>query len=186
MPAGLTELTGQELDFLQLDYARPRVASAEGSAPVELPGCGCGFRDVVGELVKSLFLEPDFRVITSAGWSDAYGLVERTAQVLVDGGCGELAMSAVRGSNLLPIIDLLESEGVKLNNADSGAPWRELKEPVLAADLQIGAGPIATALAENARIIVAGCYDAAAPALASSVTTFGWKWREYDRLAAAS
>jgi hypothetical protein len=57
---------------------------------------------------------------------------------------------------------------------------------VLAADLQIGAGPIATALAEKARIIVAGCYDPAAPALASAVTNFGWKWRDLDHLAAAA
>jgi hypothetical protein len=112
--------------------------------------------------------------------------VERTAQILVDGGCGDLPMAAVRGSNLLPIIDLLESEGVKLTNAETGAPWRELKEPVLAADLQVGAAPMATALAEKARIVVAGCYDPAAPAMASAVTAFGWKWRELDRLAAAA
>jgi hypothetical protein len=185
-PAGLTELAGQDLDFLQLDYLRPRVIAADGSAPIELPGCAYGFSDVARELVKGLFLEPDFRIITSAGWSDAYGCVERTAQVLVDGGCGDLPMAAVRGSNLLPIIDLLESEGVKLTNAESGAAWRELKQPVLAADLQIGAGPIVTALAEKARIIVAGCYDPAGPALASAVTRFGWKWHDLDHLAAAA
>ena len=66
-PAGLTELAGQELDFLQLDYLRPRVITADGSAPIELPERAYGFTDVARELVKNLFLDPDFRILTSAG-----------------------------------------------------------------------------------------------------------------------
>ena len=41
-------------------------------------------------------------------------------------------------------------------------------QPILAADLQLGAGPLVTALAEGARVVVAGCYDGAAPAIAAS------------------
>jgi hypothetical protein len=186
VPAELGELAGQELDFLQLDYARPRVAVVDGDVPVELRGCALGFADATRALVKTLYLEPDFRVITSAGWSDAYGCVERTANVLVEGGCGEAPMSAIRGSNLLPILEMLEAEGVDLRNAKTGASWRELRDPILAADLQLGGGPIATALAENARVIIAGCYDRAAPAMGFAVATFGLSWGDYDRLAAAA
>jgi hypothetical protein len=137
-------------------------------------------------LVKTLFLEPDFHVVTSAGWADAYSCVERIAGGLVEGGCGGLPVAAVRGSNVLPILDMLEAEGVDLANVDDGTPWRELRHPVLAADLQIGAGPIATALAEKARVIVAGCYDGAAPAVAHAVTSHQWSWHDYSRLAAAA
>ena len=45
-----------------------------------------------------------------------------------------------------------------LDNAETGARWRELKAPMLAADLQLGAGPLALALAEQARVIVAGAF----------------------------
>jgi hypothetical protein len=186
IPAALEDLAGKELDFLQLDYARPRLAAVGGEAPVELPSCALGFADAARALVKTLYLEPDFRVVTSAGWSDAYGCVERTANVLVDGGCREAPMSAIRGSNLLPILEMLVAEGVDLQHAVTGAPWQELRDPILAADLQLGGGPIATALAEHARVIVAGCYADAAPAMGFAVAKFGWSWRDYDRLAAAT
>jgi hypothetical protein len=57
---------------------------------------------------------------------------------------------------------------------------------VLAADLQLGAWPIVTALEEGARVIVAGCYDGAAPAIAAAVHAFGWNWKQANSLAAAA
>jgi Acyclic terpene utilisation family protein AtuA len=186
MPAGLADLAGQELDFLQLDYERPRMMAASGTKPIELPGFATGISQAARTLVKPLFLDPDFRIFTSAGWGDAYGCVERMASILIEGGGTDLPLAAVRGSNLLPILDMLEAEGIQLKNADTGAAWRDLKEPVFAADLQLGGGPLATALAENARVIVAGCYDDAAPATAYAVREFGWSWKDHDRLAAAA
>jgi hypothetical protein len=186
-PLGLAELAaGGELNFLQLDYPRPRMVAVEGAAPVEMPGCAPGFTLSMRALVKTLFLEPELRVVTSAGWSDAYSTVEHAAVVLTEGGCGDVPVSAVRGSNLLPILEMLVAERVDLSNASTGAPWRELKEPILAADLQLGGGPLATAWNEQARVIVAGHFDEAAPAMAAAVAKFGWGWDEYDRLAAAA
>jgi hypothetical protein len=95
-------------------------------------------------------------------------------------------MSAVRGSNVLPILEMLVAEGVDLSNADDGTPWGELRAPILAADLRLGAGPIATAIADKARVIVAGHYDGAAPAIAHAVTSHHWSWQDYRRLAAAA
>ncbi|MBA3480509.1 MAG: acyclic terpene utilization AtuA family protein [Pirellulales bacterium] len=187
VPVGLEELAaGGELDFLQLDYPRPRTVAIEGAAAAELPGCALGFTQATRSLVKTLFLEPELRVVTSAGWSDAYRTVEHTAVVLVEGGCGELPVSAVRGSNLLPILEMLVADRVDLSNARTGAPWKELREPILAADLQLGAGPMVTALNEHARVIVAGHFDEAAPAMAAAVAKFGWRWDDFDRLAAAA
>lgn len=186
-PAGLEELAvGSELDFLQLDYGRPLSMALEAGMPVELPEWPRAFADSLRLLGKTLFLEPGFRVIASAGWADAYACVETAAEVLVAAGCGETPISAVRGSNLLPILDMLANEGVDLRNVETGAKWRDLREPVLAADLQLGAGPIATALDEQARVIVAGWYDSASPATAAAVHEFGWSWRDYGKLAMAA
>ena len=186
-PVGLNELvTPEQLDFIQLDYSRPRMAPIEGRAVAELSECALGFADATRALIKTLFLDPDLRVVTSAGWSDAYGTVEHAAAVLVEGGCGELPMSAVRGSNLLPILEMLVAEHVDLKNSKTGAPWHELQDPILAADLQLGAGPIATALAEQARIVVAGCFDQASPTTAAAVLQLGWSWDDRDSLAASA
>ncbi len=187
LPAGIEEFAaGCELDMLQLDYLRPRQAIVTGDRPVELPPFALGFCDALRKLTGPLFLEPQFHVIASAGWESAYECVERAAGVLVGGGCGDIPVAAIRGSNLLPILELLQADRLELRHADTGQPLRELREPLLAADLQIGAGPIATALAEDARVLVGGCFDPAAPAIAMAATHFHWEWNDLNRLAAAA
>lgn len=186
-PLGIEELVGSaRLDYLQLDYPRPRSMAIAGADPPELPEHAVGFGDALRAVVKPLYLDPQLHLVASAGWADAYTCVEAAAAVMVEAGCGDMPMAAVRGSNLLPILDMLEGEGVNLDHAETGARWRELRSPVLAADLQLGAGPLAVALAEHARIVIAGSFDGRAPMIAAAVHAFGWKWHEHDRLAAAA
>jgi hypothetical protein len=184
-PAGLKELVSSaRLDFLQLDYQRPRQVAVQGDRYPELPPFASGFADTLRVLAKTLFLEPHFRVVSSAGWESAFDCIEQAAGGLVEAGCGDVPVAAVRGSNLLPIIDMLQGQGIDLRHAETGAPFRELRAPLLAADLQLGAGPLAAALAEGARVVVAGCLDAASPATAMAVSEFNWQWNELNRLAA--
>ncbi len=186
-PSGLDKLVAQgELDLLELDYARPRLATTSAGAPPELPEFAGGFSQARCAVAKTLFLEPQLCVATSAGWSSSYHCAESAARVLVEAGCGDLPMSAVRGSNLLPILDDLAASGVHLDNIETGAPWRQLRQPVLAASLRLGAGPLAVAFDEGARVVVAGCYDAAAPTIAAAVRAGGWSWKQLDRLAGAA
>jgi hypothetical protein len=187
VPAGLASLAGGDLiDLVQLDYLRPRITAVHEAASVELAEYPASIADTVAGLGKLLFLEPELRVIAAAGWSNSYACVERVARALVACGCPEAPVSAVRGSNLLPILDYLQADGVRLDNSDTKAPWRTVPQPVLAADLLLGAGPLATALAEGGRVIVAGYYDGAAPAMAAAARKFGWEWTELDRLAGAA
>jgi hypothetical protein len=186
-PLGIEELASSaQLDYLQLDYPRPRWASVAGNAPAELPEYAVGFGESLRTIVKPLYLDKQLHVVASAGWADAFSCVERAATVLVEAGCGDMPLAAVRGSNLLPILEMLEGDGINLDNAETDAPWRELKAPVLAADLQLGAGPLALALAEQARVIVAGAFDGMAPLAAAVAHCFGWKWDQHDLLAAAA
>jgi hypothetical protein len=187
IPAGVEELAAaQALDYLQLDYARPRRATAGDGASVEASQYPGGFVETIRALSKALYLEPQFRLIASAGWDSAYDCVERTAGALFESGCGEVPVSAVRGSNVLPILEMLVAEGVDLRHAETGAPWKDLRQPLLAADLEVGAGPLVAALADGARIVVAGCYDMAAPAIAAAKVEFNWSWHDFDLLAAAA
>jgi hypothetical protein len=186
-PLGIEELADAgQLDFLQLDYPRPRLAQADSSGPAELPEYAVGFGEALRAIVKPLYLETQLHLVASAGWGDAFSCVEQAAAVLMEAGCGELPLAAVRGSNLLPILEMLRREGISLDNAETGAPWRELKARALSADLQLGAGPLALALTEQARVIVAGAFDVMAPLTAAAIHRLGWKWDQYDLLAAAA
>ena len=176
-PLGIEDLVeSAELDYLQLDYPRPRWTNVEGAVAADLPEYAVGFGETLRSIVKPLYLGTQLHVVASAGWADAFSCVEKAAAVLLETGCGNMPLAAVRGSNLLPILEMLERDGVRLDNAETGARWRELKAPVLAADLQLGAGPLALALAEQARVIVAGAFDGMAPLAAAGAHRFGWKW----------
>lgn len=174
------------IELLQLDYHRSRKLPYPASGMVEYPEFAGGFRRPLGALNRAFFLDPDLRVVTDAGWGNAYECVEEIAADLVEGGNRDLLVSAVRGSNLLPILDMLIADGIDLKNVDTGAPWKSLKAPVLAADLKLGAGPLATALHEGARVVVAGSYDAASPLAAAAKLRFGWEWNQYDQFAATA
>lgn len=186
-PAGLASLAAAgPLELLQLDYARPRWAAVTGAATPELPELVESFPDAVRSLCSSLFLEPEFRVVSSAGWGNTYLAVERVARALVEGGSPDIPVSAVRGSNLLGILEFMAADKLPLDNVDTGAKWESLKAPLLSADLLLGAGPILTALDEGGRVVVAGCYDGAAPAIAAAMRTFGWSWQQLDCIAGAA
>jgi hypothetical protein len=174
------------VELLQLDYHRSRKLVAPPHGIVEHPEFAVGFRQPLQALNRALFLEPELRVITDAGWGDAYACVEQIAADLQAGGNRDVLVSAVRGSNVLPILDMLLADGVDLQHAETGAAWRTLKAQVLAADLKLGAGPLATALEEGARVVVAGSYDAAAPLAAAGRLQFGWQWLDFDLLAGAA
>lgn len=175
-----------DLDLLQLNYPRPL------SLPADRPGAppygdfAGAAADQVGTFGKLFYLNPRFRVATGAGWGHAYGCVEAMAGQLVASGNHDVLMSAVRGSNLLPILEELAARGVDLAHAVTGAPFEELRRPIMAADLEIGAGPLAAAVADGARVVVAGCYDSAAPVTAAAAIEFGWGWKDYDYLASAA
>ncbi len=186
-PAGLAELVcSGAMHVLQLDYVRPRAAPLVAGAMAELPELADSFRMTLPKFCRRLFLETDFRIITSAGWGNSYGAVENLGRVLVEGGSPDVLLSAVRGSNLLGIFEFLVADGLRLDHAVTGAPWSQQREPVLAADLQLGAGPLVTALGEGARVVVAGCYDGAAPTIAAGIQEFGWQWRDWNKLAGAA
>ncbi|MBX3432719.1 MAG: acyclic terpene utilization AtuA family protein [Pirellulales bacterium] len=182
---GVAELAARsEIDLLQLDYRRPRRVPVGSQA--QAPEFAPGFIGTLAALQSAMFLEADFCIVTSAGWSNAMHCVEEAAGVLCRSGGEDVPISAVRGANVLPILDFLVASRVDLSHAVTGRPFRELKSPIAAADLEIGAGPFALALAEGARLLVAGCYCGAAPAIAMARERHGWEWSEYDKLAGAA
>jgi hypothetical protein len=186
-PSGLEELLANaELDLLQLDYTRPRQTPVVGKEPVELPLFAAGFAETLRSLGKALFLRPEFRIVASPGWESSFQCVERAAVQLVEAGCGDVPVAAVRGSNLLPIMEMLQAQQIELRHEETQAPLRELRAPLLAADLQIGAGPFAIAWDEAARVIVSGCYDLSSPLTGAAAAEFDWLWSAADKLAATA
>lgn len=94
-----------------------------------------------------------------------------------------LDIAAVAGDDVLREVPALREAGVSFENADTGEPFEEIADRLVAANAYLGAFPLAAALDDGADIVVTGrCVDAAT-VMAPLIHEFGWGPEEYDRLA---
>jgi hypothetical protein len=164
-----------ELDLLQLDYAW-----------LEPSACSIAFLEQLRALHKHFFLEPDLRLITNAGGGNVVPCVEALGGYLREHGDSAMPITAVRGDNLLPRLSELTAAGIEFTDEATGDSLLAIEEPLLAAQVELGAGPLATAWEEGSRMIVAGCYDPAAPFIAATKSTFQLAWDDYHSLASVA
>ena len=165
-------LAAGELDLLQLDYDPPLAGA-----------CTTTLSDQLRELHKHFYLEPSLRMITNAGGGNVIACVEAIGAYLREHGDAGLPITAVRGDNILPRLSELSAAGIPLADEATGEPLLNLGQPLLAAQVELGAGPLATAWEEDSRMIVAGCYDPVAPFIAASRSTLECAWDDYNILA---
>ncbi len=169
-----------ELDVLQLDYRWPAVI-AQGDH--SRAGYAAGLLKQLQQLRKPLYLDPQLRLVTNAGGGDTTGCVEAVANYLCEHGNAELPITAIRGDNQLDCLEELFAADVPLRDVSSGQRLQELTRPLLSAHVELGGGPIQTALDEGSRFIVTGCYDQAAPLLAAAISATMLEWNDADPLA---
>jgi hypothetical protein len=162
-----------EIGLLQLDYRRV------GDSNCEMAGLWEQFP----RFHKSLFLDPALRIVLGAAGIGPVACAEKLAQFLCGQGSADLPLAVVRGDNLLPRWEELLAEGVSLPDQTTRQSLTQIRERMVSARVLLGGGPIATALGEGARMVIAGGYDPAAPLIAAAVEEFGWNWDDWDRLA---
>ena len=142
-----------------------------------------GFLEQLRLLYKTIYLEPQLQLITNAGRNQVAQCTEKMCEYLVEQGSPEMLVTAIRGANLLTQLEALSAAGIQLVDPEANVSILELSTPILSAQVELGAGPFVTALAEESRIIIAGSYAPAAPLLAAAVSNYHWEWEDYDRLA---
>jgi len=184
-----------DLDVLQLDYRWPTMGSTAGRTPAAEVGdrhnggnVGCenyapGFLKQLRTLHKSIYLNPSLHVVTSAGGRNTLGCIEAVADYLCEHDDARLPITAIRGDNVFANLEALLAEGLELRDSATGTPLHELRQPLLAAQVELGGGPLSAALDEGTRIVVCGCYDEAAPAVAAATSRLAWSWDRVNDLA---
>ncbi len=167
-----TLVSAGELELLQLDYPEP-----------EARAYSAAFFEQLRTLHKQFFLEPSLRLITNAGGGKVVACVERLGSYLREHGDAAMSITAVRGDNLLPRLSELTAAGIDLTDESTGQPLVDIKQPLLSAHVELGAGPLAAAWDEGSRMVIAGCYDPAAPFIAAAKAEFAVAWEDHDTLA---
>jgi hypothetical protein len=144
------------------------------------PGSGYArdFPPLIHEIAPRL-LSSGIRVIANAGGVNPIACAKAIQKL-----CPSLKLAVVLGDDILDILDRLISEGLTLENIDTGAPVETIRRDILSANLYLGAFPIAEALSTGADVVITGrCADAAL-ALGPMIHHFGWKETDWDLLAA--
>lgn len=93
-------------------------------------------------------------------------------------------IATVTGDSVLERIDELRAAGEPLAHMDTGADISGVRERMLFASAYLGAQPIAEALARGADIVLTGRVADAALTLGPLAHEFGWRWDDWDRMAA--
>lgn len=175
-------LTYPELDYLVFDYLAETTMAILQRARMKNPASGFA-TDFVTAVIKPHLVEcmkRGIRLIANAGGLNPLGCRDAILAAAREVGCWP-KVAVVLGDDQLMSIETLRAEGVR--EMLQGTP---LPPEVLSANAYLGAQPIAAALAAGADIVITGrCVDSAVT-LAAAAHSFGWDWREWNRLALGS
>jgi hypothetical protein len=185
-PVALAE--GGRLDYLTLEYLAELTMSIlalqkqrDGRA-----GFATDFLDVLGRLCPILQAQPALKIVTNAGGMNPAACAEAARAVLAKAGLGDRKVATVAGDDLLPRLDQLLAAGHPLANLDSGRPLHDVRPRVVSANAYLGAVPIVEALRRGAAVVITGRVADASLTLAPAVYELGWRWDDWDRLAAGT
>jgi hypothetical protein len=123
------------------------------------------------------------RFVLNAGGLNPEGAREAIARTFRDKGW-KAKIATVTGDSVLERIDELRAAGEALAHMDTGADIAGERERMLFASAYLGAQPIAEALAQGADIVLTGRVADAALTLGPLAHEFGWRWDDWDRVAA--
>lgn len=177
-----------EVDYLTIEHLAELTLSILARLREKNPaeGFATDFLDILSSLTGPLAAQSQFNVITNAGGMNPVACAKEAGRILAAAGLGDTPIGVVTGDDLLPRLEELRSAGCEFRNLDTGERLSDLTAPVVSANAYLGARPIADALTASARLVITGRVADASLTLGPTVHKFGWKWDDWDKLAAAS
>lgn len=136
------------------------------------------------EQVLGTCLERGIKVVTNAGGLNPEGLATELRAL-----CDKLGLKAniahIEGDDLLPRLKAIMSEGHELRHLDTGRALSELSAVPVSANAYLGSWGIVEALQRGADVVVCPRVTDASVVVGPAAWHFGWKRKDWDRLAGA-
>ena len=123
------------------------------------------------------------KFVLNAGGLNPQGARDAIARAFREKGW-KAKIATVTGDSVLERIDELRAAGEPLSHMDTGAGIATVRDRMVFASAYLGAQPIAEALARGADIVLTGRVADAALTLGPLAHEFGWRWDDWDRIAA--
>jgi hypothetical protein len=144
-------------------------------------------RDLPAYLARALPFVADGRtkVVTNAGGINPVAAGNAAIETARQLGVTGIKIATVVGDDVLARLSSLHDDHAQaFAHLDTGAGFDTFPAPALFASAYLGARPIADALAQGADIVITGRVADASLFLAPLAHEHGWKWDDWDRLAA--
>jgi hypothetical protein len=185
LSAPFDQVTKGPIDYMMMDYLAEVTMSIMQKQKMKDPSLGYA-RDLVGvmERILPVCIEKNIRVITNGGGVNPEGCRDAIFRAAEKSGIRGVRIGVVAGDDILPHLDRLQREGVRFDNMETGEKLDSVKDRIVSANVYFGARPIVEALAEGAQIIITGRTTDTALTYAPMIHEFGWRWDDWDRLAA--
>lgn len=183
--APLDQVKEGPIDYLVMDYLAEvtmSIMQKQKSRDHKL-GYAKDFIPLMEELIP-LLVEKKVKLITNAGGVNPVGCMVAVGEIAKRLGYEGLKIAAVYGDDILGQLDSMIASGNELNNMESGAPLSTVRKNVSSANVYFGARPVVEALEQGAQIIITGRVTDTGISLAPMIYEFGWRWDDWDKLAA--
>lgn len=179
---------GAEVDVLTLEHLAELTMSILARQRQKDPTAGYSgdMVEIMADLVPALKAQSQLRIVTNGGGVNPISGARKVAEVLTKNGLGDLRIAAVFGDDIKDELPTWLAEGLPLTNLDTGQPLKELNKPIISANAYCGARDIAVLCWTGVRIIITGRVADASLTLGPAAAHFGWKWDDWNTLAAGS
>ena len=177
-----------QIDVLTLEYLAELTMAILSHLRSKDPRAGfvSDFPELVERLVPILVEKDGLRIVTNAGGLNPPACAARCAEILEVAGLAPTAIGVVTGDDVLALIPEWINEGIDLSHLETGAPIISVASRLVAANVYLGARPIAEALRTGARFVITGRVADASLTLGPAAAHFDWRWDEWNKLAGAS
>jgi hypothetical protein len=194
-----------EVDYLTIEHLAELTMSILARAREKDPTAGYAedFLEVLRSIAPKISRQPKLRVIANSGGVNPQACARAAGQLLSQHGLQRLPVACLSGDDLLPQLDELVAQGEMFHHLDAGEPITALVERladadsragdttgnsrlaqhIVAANAYLGAGPIADALSQQARVVITGRVADASLTLGPALHEFGWPKDAWDLLA---
>lgn len=188
LSAPVDQVRRGQVDYLMLDYLAEVTMSILQKQRARDANAGYA-RDFIGLMREILpdCVEKNIRVTANAGGVNVEGCAEALRGVASELGLsGKFKIGIVTGDDILPRLDEFIERGVEIKHMDTGEPLSSVRDKVQSANVYLGAEPLVEALDQGAQIVVGGRLTDTGLTLAPLMHEFGWKFGDWDKVAAGT
>ncbi|MGA9365002.1 MAG: acyclic terpene utilization AtuA family protein [Bacteroidota bacterium] len=181
------QVTKGPIDYLVMDYLAEVTMSILQKQKRKDPSLGYA-KDLVPlmEEILPICHEKGIKIITNGGGVNPIGCRDAIFRVAKSLGITKLKIGVVLGDDVLDKLEEFGSNGIALDNMETGESFDTISDKIQSANVYFGASPIAQALAEGADLVITGRTTDTGLTLAPMIYEFGWKENDWDKLAAGT